>query len=258
MIAPNMATMLSVLVTDAEIAAARIAIVALSGGAAELQPDCYRWRYQHERHRPAVSQRDERPKPLFKRGKSLDAFQAALNALTRFLAQEVVRDGEGVTKFITLNIVNAASEADAERIGQTIGASVLTKSAFYGSDANWGRIMASAGRANVPLEPDSASLVVGRRRIGRHATRLVWKFSAGECLPIIAKKTRRRLWLNHQSRSLWIAASALAPQPSGPATSATNTSRSTAITARKPSPPAPLSQGAHVGRVGHVDIALRH
>ena len=79
-------------------------------------------------------------------------FQAALNALTRFLAQAVVRDGEGVTKFVTLDIiVNAESEAAAERIGQTIGASVLTKSAFYGSDANWGRIVAAAGRAGSRL-----------------------------------------------------------------------------------------------------------
>ena len=65
-------------------------------------------------------------------------FREALSALTRYLAQEVVRDGEGVTKFVTLDIRNAESVAVAERIGQTIGASVLTKSAFYGSDANWG------------------------------------------------------------------------------------------------------------------------
>ena len=111
--------------------------------------------------------------------KELEAFQQALNALTRFLAQEVVRDGEGVTKFITLNIVNAESEADAEKIGGTIGASVLTKSAFYGSDANWGRIMAAAGRADVPLEPDSASLWVEAGESAASEARGLEIFSGG-------------------------------------------------------------------------------
>ena len=87
-------------------------------------------------------------------------FQEALNELSRHLAQEVVRDGEGVTKYVTLDILNADSVASADQIGQTIGASVLTKSAFYGSDANWGRIVAAAGRADTPFDPDRTSLWV--------------------------------------------------------------------------------------------------
>ena len=158
MIAPNMATMLSVLVTDAKLPLPDLR-AALSAAS-------------HQSYNRIVIDGDTSTNDtvlLLANGMSgvtvaseteLDSFQAALNALTRFLAQEVVRDGEGVTKFITLNIVNAESETDAERIGQTIGASVLTKSAFYGSDANWGRIMAAAGRANVPLDPDSAALWV--------------------------------------------------------------------------------------------------
>ena len=90
-----------------------------------------------------------------------------------------MRDGEGVTKFITLNILNAESEADAERIGQTIGASVLTKSAFYGSDANWGRIMAAAGRAKVPLEPERASLCVAAGESSPSEARGLEIFSGG-------------------------------------------------------------------------------
>ena len=91
---------------------------------------------------------------------AIATFQDALNMLARHLAQEVVRDGEGVTKFVTLQIENADSLESAEKIGQTIGASVLTKSAFYGSDANWGRIMAAAGRADTPFNPDKSSLWV--------------------------------------------------------------------------------------------------
>ena len=158
MIAPNMATMLSVIVTDADLPLPKLQ--------ASLRAAA------HQSYNRIVIDGDTSTNDtvlLLANGMSgaalssedeLEAFQEALNALTRFLAQEVVRDGEGVTKFITLNIANAESEADAEKIGQTIGASVLTKSAFYGSDANWGRIMAAAGRADVPLNPDSASLWV--------------------------------------------------------------------------------------------------
>ena len=158
MIAPNMATMLSVIVTDAALPLP------------ELQSSLRA--AANQSYNRIVVDGDTSTNDtvlLLANGMSgvsltgeeeIAAFQKALDSLTRYLAQEVVRDGEGVTKFITLNIVNAESEADAEKIGQTIGASVLTKSAFYGSDANWGRIMAAAGRAEAPLEPDSASLWV--------------------------------------------------------------------------------------------------
>ena len=158
MIAPNMATMLSVIVTDAELQLPDLQS-ALSAAAQQS--------YNRITIDGDTSTNDT--VLLLANGMSgvsvaseaeLEAFQSALNALTRFLAQEVVRDGEGVTKFITLNVVSAETVADAERIGQTIGASVLTKSAFYGSDANWGRIMAAAGRADTAFDPDRSSLRV--------------------------------------------------------------------------------------------------
>ncbi|MCY4464244.1 MAG: bifunctional glutamate N-acetyltransferase/amino-acid acetyltransferase ArgJ [Chloroflexi bacterium] len=158
MIAPDMATMLSVVVTDA----------ALELG--ELQ-NALRTATQQSYNRIVVDGDTSTNDTvlLLANGKSgvhvegaddLGAFQEALDALTRYLAQEIVRDGEGVTKFVTLDIVNAADVADAERIGQTIGASLLTKSAFYGSDANWGRIVAAAGRAGTAFDPDRSSLWV--------------------------------------------------------------------------------------------------
>jgi len=156
MIAPNMATMLSLLVTDAALT--------LPQAQAALQSAT------KQSYNRIVVDGDTSTNDtvlLLANGSSglslagaaeVAAFQAALDALTRYLAQEVVRDGEGVTKFVTLEIVNAATEAVAEKIGQTIGASVLTKSAFYGSDANWGRIIAAAGRADAPFDPERSSL----------------------------------------------------------------------------------------------------
>ncbi|MYD08437.1 MAG: bifunctional glutamate N-acetyltransferase/amino-acid acetyltransferase ArgJ [Chloroflexi bacterium] len=158
MIAPNMATMLSVIVTDAAISA-------------EAAGEALRSATQESFNRIVVdgdTSTNDTVLLLANGGsgvapatdQELAEFQTALTDLCRYLAQEVVRDGEGVTKFVTLDIINADSEAAAERIGQTIGASVLTKSAFYGSDANWGRIVAAAGRAGTAFNPDSTSLWV--------------------------------------------------------------------------------------------------
>ncbi|MDE2855540.1 MAG: bifunctional glutamate N-acetyltransferase/amino-acid acetyltransferase ArgJ [Chloroflexota bacterium] len=177
MIAPNMATMLSVIVTDAALG--------LQEAQASLKTAA-----QQSYNRIVVDGDTSTNDTVLllangmsgldvSSGDELEAFQDALNALARYLAQEVVRDGEGVTKFITLNIVNAESGEAAAKIGQTIGASVLTKSAFYGSDANWGRIVAAAGRANTAFDPDSTSLRVaaGERPAGDTAGLEI--FSAG-------------------------------------------------------------------------------
>ena len=156
MIAPDMATMLSVLVTDAKLTLPQ---------AHETLRAAARQSYNR-----IVVDGDTSTNDMVVllangiSGQAVDTsadravFQEALNRLTRFLAQEVVRDGEGASKFITLDIRNAESAGAAEKIGQTIGASMLTKTAFYGSDANWGRIVAAAGRAGVPFDPDRASL----------------------------------------------------------------------------------------------------
>src|SRR5690606_4842641 len=77
----------------------------------------------------------------------LARFEAALRAVCTKLAQDIVRDGEGVTRFITVNVTGALDDAAAKQIGNTIATSPLVKTAFYGGDANWGRIIAAAGRA---------------------------------------------------------------------------------------------------------------
>ena len=158
MIAPDMATMLSLIVTDA--ALDRDALQrALSAANAQsfnrivIDGDT-------STNDTVLLLANGRSGVTVASDSDLGQFQAALDALTGYLAQEIVRDGEGVTKFVTLDIVNAADVPDAERIGQTIGASLLTKSAFYGSDANWGRIIAAAGRAGTDFDPERSSLWV--------------------------------------------------------------------------------------------------
>lgn len=76
------------------------------------------------------------------------------------LAHAIVRDGEGATKFIEIHVGGARSAADARKIADTIATSPLVKTAFYGADANWGRILAAAGRAGVPLDQTRLSLSI--------------------------------------------------------------------------------------------------
>ncbi len=87
-----------------------------------------------------------------------EQFTTALTDVCRKLAQDIVRDGEGATKFITLHVNGAPDDAAARTIANTIGTSPLVKTAFYGGDANWGRIIAAAGRSGIELDAQKLKL----------------------------------------------------------------------------------------------------
>ena len=92
---------------------------------------------------------------------SRNQFQVALTHLCTQLAHMIVRDGEGATKFVEIQVTGAATEAEAHTIANTIATSPLVKTAFAGSDANWGRILAAAGRAGVAFDQNKAALWIG-------------------------------------------------------------------------------------------------
>ncbi len=79
-------------------------------------------------------------------------FEAALTGVCVELAQMIVRDGEGVSKFVTIEVTGAASETDARTVGRAIAVSPLVKTAFAGSDANWGRILSAIGNSGVEID----------------------------------------------------------------------------------------------------------
>ncbi|KAI4654487.1 uncharacterized protein J4E79_008361 [Alternaria viburni] len=164
MIHPNMATLLGIICTDAPVAPylLRQALVAaigksfnsisidgdtstndtvaiLANGAAGGQP---------------ITSADS---------KDFAAFQKVLTDFSIDLAKLVVRDGEGATKFVTIKVTNAASYKDAHRVASTIARSPLVKTALYGKDANWGRILCATGYAegvdSVVPEETSVSFV---------------------------------------------------------------------------------------------------
>lgn len=84
-------------------------------------------------------------KPLTARSRDLGAFQEALNFITLELAKMIVRDGEGVTRFVTLRVKGAASAADADAAARAVGNSELVKTSWFGGDPNWGRILGALG-----------------------------------------------------------------------------------------------------------------
>ena len=87
-------------------------------------------------------------------------FPAALHHVCLTLAQMIVRDGEGATKVAEIRVTGTADEDDAHRIAETIATSPLFKTALAGGDANWGRIVAAAGRAGIPFDPQQTSLTI--------------------------------------------------------------------------------------------------
>ncbi len=90
-----------------------------------------------------------------------DAFAAALLDITRALAQMVVRDGEGASKFITIRVTGAQSDYSARRVGLAIANSPLVKTAIAGEDANWGRVVMAVGKAGEPADRDRLSIAFG-------------------------------------------------------------------------------------------------
>lgn len=82
------------------------------------------------------------------------AFQKILNEILVTLALQIVRDGEGATKLADIRVTGASSKADAARVAYTVANSLLVKTALFGEDANWGRIMAAVGRSGVPIDQE--------------------------------------------------------------------------------------------------------
>ncbi|MFC1516086.1 bifunctional ornithine acetyltransferase/N-acetylglutamate synthase, partial [Thermodesulfobacteriota bacterium] len=83
------------------------------------------------------------------------SFQGLLDDVLLDLAKQIVKDGEGATKIVEIAVKGAQTDEDARKIAETVANSNLVKTAFFGEDANWGRILAAAGRAGVTLAPET-------------------------------------------------------------------------------------------------------
>ena len=91
-------------------------------------------------------------------------FQAGLHFVCGHLAKEVARDGEGATKLVAVTVSGTETEADAAKLAKTIAESPLVKTALFGCDPNWGRIVAAAGRAGIAFDPNQAAVWLGEHQ----------------------------------------------------------------------------------------------
>jgi glutamate N-acetyltransferase/amino-acid N-acetyltransferase len=103
--------------------------------------------------------------------KHYDLLTAAISEAFTYLAQAIVRDAEGATKFITLDVINARSVEDARSVAYTIAHSPLVKTAMFASDPNWGRILAAVGRSGVAMDLHSIEIYLGDVCIVKHGGR---------------------------------------------------------------------------------------
>jgi glutamate N-acetyltransferase/amino-acid N-acetyltransferase len=95
------------------------------------------------------------------------AFRQALHDVLDELGRQIVRDGEGATHVVTIEVLGAAGGAAAAQVARRIGASPLCKTAFFGADPNWGRILAAVGNAGVEVDPAKIDLAVGEVELVR-------------------------------------------------------------------------------------------
>ena len=99
-------------------------------------------------------------------------FQDGLETVLKDLALQIVSDGEGATKTITIRVCGAKESEEAEKIARTVATSSLVKTAFFGEDANWGRIFAAMGRSGVRFSPDHVDLSFGNVMMVRNGLSL--------------------------------------------------------------------------------------
>ncbi len=98
---------------------------------------------------------------IVSKGAAYRQFIALLEAVSLKLAKMIVKDGEGATKFIAVQVMGASNVESARRVANAIANSNLVKTAFYGEDTNWGRIVAAAGGAGVPIDPKCLDISFG-------------------------------------------------------------------------------------------------
>lgn len=173
MIQPNMATMLAFVATDAWLVP-DVLQTALSA-VADLSFNCISVDGDTSTNDSLV---------LMATGKTMDqpiastedpryaVFLDGLLEVCQFLAEAIVRDGEGATKLVRINVSHAESDEEARQVGLTVANSPLVKTALFASDPNWGRILAAVGRAGISnLDVSRVSIHLGDVAIVRHGQR---------------------------------------------------------------------------------------
>jgi glutamate N-acetyltransferase/amino-acid N-acetyltransferase len=175
MIAPDMATMLSFVATDAPVAAPVLQELLSKGtnktfNAVTVDSDTST---SDTLMLFATGKAADRGAPRITDAKDprLSGFRRALNRMLKQLALQVVRDGEGARKMIEITVKGAKSSRSAKRIALSIANSPLVKTAIAGEDANWGRVVMAVGKAGEPADRDLLSISFGQYRVAHQGER---------------------------------------------------------------------------------------
>ena len=171
MIAPDMATMLAYVFTDARVAPAALRT---------MLRDCVRTTFNAITVDGDTSTSDTLlvaatghagPEMKSARSKAATAFRDALHDVLQDLALQVARDGEGATKLVEVRVDGAATPADARRVARAVANSPLVKTAIAGEDANWGRVVMAVGKAGAKADRDRLSIRFGDHQVARDGER---------------------------------------------------------------------------------------
>ncbi|PVZ16129.1 MULTISPECIES: bifunctional glutamate N-acetyltransferase/amino-acid acetyltransferase ArgJ [unclassified Pseudomonas] len=173
MIRPNMATMLGYIATDAKVAPAVLKDLILDGANKSFNRitidgdtstnDCCMLVATGKANLPEVTEA---------RGPVFEALKKAVFEVCMEVAQAIVRDGEGATKFVTVNVKGGRNHQECLDVGYAVAHSPLIKTALFASDPNWGRILAAVGRAGVPeLDVSKIDVYLGDVCIARQGGR---------------------------------------------------------------------------------------
>jgi len=178
MIHPNMATMLCFIVSDANVSAPflkKALATATEGSFNSITVDGDTSTNDMVLCMANGAAGNKRPAPGSKDAKKL---QACVDAVARLLAKQIVRDGEGATKLVEIVIRNAKNPVEAKRAAMAVAKSSLVKTALFGEDANWGRIMAALGNAGIEMDEAKTDIFIGKVKLvekglgqGKHADR---------------------------------------------------------------------------------------
>jgi glutamate N-acetyltransferase/amino-acid N-acetyltransferase len=190
MIHPNMATMLSFVVTDAAVAPGVLdhalrEVVERTFNSITVDGDS-----STNDTLLVLANGASGAKKISKAGGAdYASFVAALEQVCKTLAIGIVEDGEGATHLVEIEVRGAPTDAAAKQVAQTIALSALVKTAIAGADPNWGRILAAAGRAGVPFNPDHAEIWLGGIKMYGPPKGASYSFA----LPLDERAAHRRL-----------------------------------------------------------------
>ena len=121
--------------------------------------------------------------PLKSRSRAFNTFTDGLSEVCLRMAKALVKDGEGATMFITIRVTGAAGRDDARQVGLAIANSPLFKTACFGSDPNWGRIICAAGYSGVPIDENHVTISVNGNRL----------FDTGKVIPMDEQELREKM-----------------------------------------------------------------